>query len=159
MGNSQKLIRMAAMQVLSGNLPGNTSGAAPAAGVVGEKLETLVAAGAPVALSTNTAANVATLSLTPGVWDVSGNVSFAGAGGLTQTAASACIGSGSATMVVDGSEVPSGVLTVATNETDGITIPPKRFLITATANVYLVAKATFAAGSIGTYGKITAIRR
>lgn len=153
------MARIATMNVLGGRLRGNTSGSAPAVGFVGEKIETLVASGAPVALTTNTAADVASVSLTPGSWDVSGNIIFAGAGGLTQTLAAGCINSTSATMVTDGSEVPSGVLTVATNETDGITIPPKRFNVATTTTIYLVAKATFAAGSIGTYGKLTAIRQ
>lgn len=157
--SSGKMARIANMMVLSGVIRGNTSGAAPASGVVGEKIETLVASGAPVALTTNTAADVATVSITPGTWDVSGSVVFAGAGGLTQTLCAACIHSTSATMVTDGSEVPSGVLTVATNDTDGISVPAKRFNVSVATTIYLVAKATFAAGSLGTYGKLIALRR
>ncbi len=127
------------------------------AGNLGEFVSSLVASGAPVALTTATAANVASISLTAGDWDVSGNINFA-ATAATTTATEGGISSASATLPSDGTEVYSGVIGTLASGTDGVTLPRKRFSLSGTTTVYLVGQSTFSAGTVGAFGGITARR-
>lgn len=123
----------------------------------GEVSTSLVAVGSAVALTTATPANVTSLVLGPGNWDVEGNVNFTAVGG-TQTAAQAGINTTSATLPTDGSEVYSGLQTAVITEKDSITVPRKRIVVTSTTVVYLVAQVTFAAGTVGAFGLLSARR-
>lgn len=140
-----------------GNLVGTTTNDSATAGNVGEILSSAVAIGSPVALTTATGANVTSLSLTAGDWDVSGNINFS-ASSATVTGTSGGITTTSATVPVDGTEVYSGVQVTLLSETDSVTIPRKRISIASTTTVYLVGKSTFSAGSVGAFGSITARR-
>lgn len=138
-------------------LLGTTTIGDASAGYMGEEIQTLVASGSAVSLTTATAANVANVSLTAGDWDVEGNVNLA-LGSATVTAESAGISLTSATLPTDGSEVYSAVQLIVTSENDSITIPRKRVNVSTTTTVYLVAKATFSAGTVAAFGAITARR-
>lgn len=127
------------------------------AGCLGEFTSTLVATGAAVSLTTATAANVATLSLSAGDWDVTGAVNF-NAGSATQTALAAGISATTATLPTDGTECANGTQTTTTTAIHGIAIPRKRISIASTTSVFLVAKATFSAGTEAGWGQITARR-
>lgn len=127
------------------------------AGNVGEFVSSLVAVGSPVALTTATAANVTSISLTAGDWDVDGNINFS-ASSATVTGTSGGITATSATVPTDGSEVYSGVQVTLLSETDSVTIPRKRINVNSTTTVYLVGKSTFSAGSVGAFGSINARR-
>lgn len=133
------------------------SEAAIASGQRGEVLSTLVATGAAVSLTTATPANVATLSLTAGVWDVYGSVNI-NFGSATTTASSVGINSTSATLPTDGTSVAIGQISTTTTSVAGVSIPPKRFVLSATTNVYLVASATFSAGTAAAWGQIVGVR-
>jgi hypothetical protein len=126
-------------------------------GTVGEYVSSLVAIGSPQSLSNGTAANVTSISLTAGDWDVEGNVNFTETTS-TVTARTAGISSTSATLPTDGSEAYCGVQSTVTSETNSIPLPRKRISIASTTTVYLVAKATFSAGTCGGFGAITARR-
>jgi hypothetical protein len=147
--------------IVTPKIIGVGDGTAASAGQVGEHPATLVAVGSPVSLTTATAANVITLSLTPGDWMVGGNVNFTAAGATTAAGASFLGGATttSATIPVDGSECIEyiGAITTGTYLA-GIPIPMKRVSLTTTSNVYMVAKATFSAGTIGAYGRFVAWR-
>ena len=138
-------------------LAGTTSNDNAPSGTYGEFVSSYVAVGSPVALTTATEANVTSISLTAGDWDVEGNVNIAGAT-ATYTQGQAAISTTTATLSTDGSEVYSGAGFTLLSVTDGITLPRKRISIAATTTVYLVAKATFSAGTMGSYGGITARR-
>lgn len=139
------------------SLKGTTTNDSAAAGKIGEFTSSLVAVGSAVSLTTATGANVTTLSLTAGDWDVEGNVNFSGTT-ATETAAIAGISSTSATVPTDGSEAYSGILTTTATEKDSITLPMKRFSLAVTTMIYLVAKVTFSAGTVVGFGAITARR-
>lgn len=128
-----------------------------AAGFVGEYSSSLIASGSAVGLTTATAANVTSISLTAGDWDVEGNVNFTETV-ATATARSASIGTTSATLATDGSEVTCGVQSTLVSEVNSITVPRKRISISGTTTVYLVASANFSAGTVSSYGGITARR-
>lgn len=127
------------------------------AGAVGEYASSLVASGSAVSLTTATTANVASISLTAGDWDVGGNVNFTETTS-TVTARSAGLTSTSATVPTDGSEAFCGVQSTVTSETNSITLSRKRFSLSGTTTVYLVARATFSAGTCAGFGQITARR-
>ena len=138
-------------------LTGTATNDSAAAGKVGQIISSLVAVGSPVSLTSPNASNVTSISLTAGDWDVEGNINFLGTGATT-TVIVGGVTSTSATTPTDGSEVHSGLQLVTTTATDGVTLPRKRFSLSGTTTVYLVAKATFSAGTVVTYGAITARR-
>ena len=128
-----------------------------AAGVVGEYTSSLVASGSAVSLTNNTTANITSISLTAGDWDVDGHVNFTETTS-TVTARSAGLTSTSATVPTDGSEAFCGVQSTVTSETNSITPSRKRFSLSATTTVYLVGRASFSAGTCTGFGQITARR-
>ena len=126
-------------------------------GQIGEYISSTLATGSALSLTTATGLNIDTLSLTAGDWDVEGNININGSS-ATLTAFNGGITTSSITVPTDGTEVYSGVMTVVTSVVDGITIPRKRISIASTTNVYLVASATFSAGTVTGFGSISARR-
>lgn len=114
-----------------------------------------VVSGSAISLTTATGANVTSISLGAGTWDVSGNINFS-ASTATVTGTSGGITSTTATVPTDGTEVYSGVQVTLLSENDSVTIPSKRFTLGGTTTIYLVGKCTFSAGSVSAFGSITA---
>jgi len=136
---------------------GTSTNDSAAAGNVGEEIQSLVALGSAVGLTNVTPANITSISLTAGDWDVEGSVNFTmAAATFTQTEAG--ISSTSATLPSDGSEVYSGLQGTTLTLKDSITLPRKRVSLASTTTVYLVAQAAFSAGTVSGYGAITARR-
>lgn len=134
----------------------NTTGVDNPAGAPGEHLVSELLAAAGIALTTATAANIVSLSLPPGDWEVSA-ASVVTASGANLTAVSSSITPTSATLNTLGK--------TGTVSEDGITatniaraIAPKRFNTKIPLTVYLVISATFAAGTAKGYGTIKARR-
>ena len=139
-------------------------------GVASSDLGTLVtstvASGAAVSLTTNTAANITSISLAPGDWDISGVIDFnpAATTSVTNITTSASLTSATVSSQAGGSglgtdptmiwnqaaSVPAGVMAME--------VPAVRLSITATTTVYLVAKATFTVSTMTAYGTIRANR-
>lgn len=142
----------------AGGIVGTTANNNASAGSVGEYTESLVAVGSPVSLTTSTAANITSISLGAGDWDISGNVNFS-ASTATVTGTAGGISSTSATLPTDGTEVYSGVQVTLLSETDSVTVPSRRFSLSTTTTIYLVGKSTFSAGSVGGFGSLSARRR
>lgn len=147
--------------IVSPNIVGATSGAAAAAGSQGEVISAIKAVGSPVSLTTATAANVTSVALTAGDWDVEANVNFIGTSATTAAGGAFTVGisTTTATLPTDGSEVQLGVPAVTTTSfKDGISVSRKTITVSTTTTVYLVALGTFSAGTLGAYGAITARR-
>jgi hypothetical protein len=140
---------------------GVTDGSSAAAGTLGEFVGSKVAVGSAVSLTSATPANVTSISLTAGDWDVRGLVDFAGAS-ATVVASSLWvfgINTTSATIPVDGTEAQLGVPALSTTSfMVGSGCVYVRLNITTTTTVYLVAEATFTAGAVAAYGSMTARR-
>jgi hypothetical protein len=136
---------------------GTTTNDNAASGYIGEYVQSLVPVGSVVSLSTGTAANVTSISLTAGDWDVSGTVSLS-YGSATVTQASAGTTATSATIPTDGSEGYSGLKLTVLSGIDSITVARKRISVASTTTIYLVASATFSAGTTGAFGTINARR-
>lgn len=139
------------------NLRGTTTNDDATAGGIGEYTSSLVASGSATALTSTVAKNITSISLTAGDWDVEGSINY------TLTAASVTqkqggLSSTSATLPTDGTEVYNGVQSTLLTDLDGQALPRKRFSLSGTTSVYLVAKATFAAGSVSVFGAINARR-
>lgn len=139
------------------NITGSATNDSASAGSIGEYVSSLIASGSAVSLTTATAANVTSISLTAGDWDVEGNINYSAAS-ATVTGTQGGTSSTSATLPTDGSEVFSGVQVTLLSETDSVTLPRKRFSLSGTTTVYLVGKSTFSAGTVSAYGAVTARR-
>ena len=142
-----------------GQYLGNTAGTAPAAGYIGEQIRATVASGSAVALTSTVAANVTSIALTPGTWDVSGIVLFTG----NPTVSSAFFGSVNTTSATLGTTGDNSMpISLSTANfglgDDGVTIPAWRVNISANTTCYLVARASFSLGSVSAYGRISATR-
>ena len=137
-----------------------------AAGVVGEFVTATVAAGGAVALTTAVAANVTSISLTAGDWDVNGQVDhlIAATTSLTQLNASMSLTTaalspqaGGAGLGTDATATASFAAMVPTaNITQGLVMT--RLSVSATTTVFLVAQDTFTLSTISAFGTIRARR-
>lgn len=128
-----------------------------ATGYVGEYVENKVAVGSATAMTNNTTANITSISLTAGDWDVEGLVNIQATGG-TFTSRSAGINVTSATIPTDGTESLNTNITSIAAITIPFPIPRKRVSVSATTTVYLVARGSFSAGTVSGYGFINARR-
>ncbi len=136
---------------------GSTTNDAAITGNVGEYVSSTIAVGSAVSLTTATAANVTSISLTAGDWDVTGIVNFSETTS-TVTSRIAGLSSTTATLPTDGSEGYCGVQSTVTSETNSIGLTRKRFSLSGTTTVFLVGQATFSAGTCTGFGSITARR-
>jgi hypothetical protein len=139
-----------------GTIQGIRAGNAPAAGFLGEQIRSFVASGSAISLSTTVAANITSISLTPGIWDVSSIVNSV-AQATTCTAYISSISTTSATTGTNGDNRADGQPPSATLATS-VSIPSYRLTLAATTTVYLVAQANFSAGTVTVFGRISATR-
>lgn len=142
----------------TGGIVGISDGSSAAAGNVGELIDSSVSS------ATNTGANgvwanITTISLTAGDWDVSGSVEFA-INGSTITAVAAAISLFSGNTTTDqasGKNSVNGLPPISTADCVN-SIPRFRVSISATTTVYLKGVAIFSAGQPQFYGYISARR-
>lgn len=127
------------------------------AGCVGEYVTSTIPSGSAVVLTSGAAANVTSITLTAGDWDVTGQCDFALTGASTTLMASGSSPT-SATFDVQDSFTQYPIpTTTLTGEYDQV-MPTRRVSISATTTLYLVAKATFSAGTASASGTIRARR-
>ena len=129
------------------------------AGRVGEELKTVLASGSAVSLTTNTTANVTSVSLTAGDWEVSGVVDFTPGATTSLTQRTAGVSTTSATL---GAQDSMSQTSVAANVPGANVIsqvtPNVRISVAVTTPVYLVARALFTVSTLTAYGSIRARR-
>ncbi|PXX41084.1 hypothetical protein NA66_1001694 [Burkholderia pyrrocinia] len=127
------------------------------AGSIGEFLSSTILVGSAVSLTNGVNANVTSLSLTAGDWDVWGSVSF-NPGGTTVT--NYVYGWISTVSATNPTPPQSGMTTVSTSGAAfSLAIPPQRFSIASTTTVYLEAQSGFSTSTQAAYGFIFARRR
>ncbi|MGA7675145.1 MAG: DUF2793 domain-containing protein [Rhizomicrobium sp.] len=143
-------------------ITGVTDGSSAAAGKVGEYVVSTIASGSAVSLTTATTANVTSIALTAGDWDVTGLVEFIAASATVAANAPiyAGLGSTSATLTdTQYSLMRAGAMTTTSySPWNSIDAPIVRLSLTATTTIYLQAQATFTAGTMTAYGTIRARR-
>lgn len=163
-------------ETITGNLsvtgtitPGQTTGIVGTttnnnaqAGSVGEYISSSIAAGDAVAITTGNAANVTSITLTAGDWDVTGNVLFSPNAATTITYLQAGIGTTSATfptVPAAGGTTFLQYSSAITGVGQGLSAGTVRVLVAANTPVYLLAVSNFATNTNAAYGFIGARRR
>lgn len=148
---------------------GNVSGSAITAGSIGETICAQVTNGGsptgcasnvstPVSLTTATSANVASITLTAGDWDIFANVSYNIGATTTINYVGASISSASVTMDFNAATLVPGISgSVAT--VMSIPAPTIHKSISSTTTFYLVTTQAFGTSTLSAFGRITAVRR
>jgi hypothetical protein len=146
--------------VVTGQLPGTATNNNANAGNVGEYVESVVASGAAVALTTATGKDITTISLTAGDWDVSASLGYALGATTTYTQILSSISttlntpdltSGRFSGFAGTSQSPAGL-------GSAYVVGPLRFSLSATTTIHLVAQMTFATSTASGYGLLRARR-
>jgi hypothetical protein len=145
---------------LPGNVKGTTTNDDAPAGDVGEYVSSTVVVGSAVNLTTDTPANVTSISLTAGDWEVTGACEYVAAATTSITHLSTSSSDTSATMGGTGTEnaltfppiVPGATLEWS------LPIPVNRMSIATTTTIYLVTHCIFTVDTLGAYGIIAARR-
>lgn len=140
---------------------GFTDGVAVPSGQVGEVITTTLST--PAAMTTGTNVNVQTLNLPPGHWEINGTLVFnpdsayvgAATGGGLSIIPTTLPAEEFRTLLI-GSNVALGVIPAAFNLT--YPVPPRPLVNSASQIIYLVAQASFSAGSVTVSGLIRARR-
>ena len=143
-------------------IQGTSTNSSAVAGNVGEVFTSIVTSGSPVFLTTGTSANVTSISLTAGDWDVWGNTTYQPAATTNVVNWAQWISSTSATLPARelfsiNSVAASGVVTGGS--TLGMAVPSLRFSLAGTTTIYLSSYATFSVDTLNVVGGIYARRR
>lgn len=144
-----------------GQLLGTLTNDDAAAGNVGEFISATVLAAAHVALTNNTPADVTSISLTAGDWDVFGNVVFDPAGTTTMTSLIAWTSAVSASFPTRpnaGGEIEL-TLSFLTGNPQTFPVPSRRLSLASTTTVYLSVYCSFGISTLHAYGFLGARRR
>lgn len=146
----------------SGNgLVGTTTNDSASSGNVGERVESVVTVvSAP---ANNTIGDATSISLTAGDWDVCANAEWNSAGATMIASTVEWMGisttsGNSATGIVDGDNDARYWLASTASVIAGLSVPPKRFSVSATTPVYLKFLTRYTAGTPVFNGRITARR-
>lgn len=140
---------------------GTTTNNSANAGSVGEFVSSNVPSGSAVALTSNASANVTSISLTAGDWDVWGSVGIVTGGSTVVAGEQAAISTTSATLPT----FPGGggqyffPLTLPTGQGMLAPLGTTRLSLASTTTVFLVAQFNFATSTCSAYGFIGARRR
>lgn len=129
----------------------------PSAGFIGEQLRGTLGSGSAISLTNTTSANIVTLSLTAGVWDVSCIGCFGGAP-TGYTAGVVAISETSATSGTLGDNALSLPTAPTAASNACLSIPSFRIYKASTSNVYLVLTGFFTGGTLNGFGRISATR-
>lgn len=146
---------------------GTTTNNSVQAGSVGEFVTSTVAVGSAVALTTTVSANITSISLTAGDWDVRGVADFNPGATTSVTLLSA--GLGTTTGVQLGQAGGGGVgtdpraLFSTAAEVPGanvltLELPPVRVSLSGTTTIFFVANATFTVSTLSVFGTLSARR-
>lgn len=132
-----------------------------AIGFVGEYKETIILSGSAVNLAVSSNVyNIASISLTAGDWDVSGNIAFTTASSTTVQYAGGCFNT---SVAINGNTLARNnyfgtAINTPANGAPYLTMPTSRFSLAAPATIYLVGYAAFGVSTISAFGKISARR-
>jgi len=139
---------------------GTTTNNNAAAGSVGELIESQILVGSAVALTTATPANITSISLTAGDWDVWGNVWFNPAGTTVVTIIQGAINTVSASLpTAPGMGARERLaLSFTTGQAQSMFVGQISISLAATTTIYLVAQSTFSTSTLDGYGYIGARR-
>jgi hypothetical protein len=130
------------------------------AGYINEEIISFVGSGSAVSLSNNVTANITSITLTPGDWDITGAVTFSGS--LTGTVLAMGIDTTTANLP-SSTLIPQRRIDTPTMPTSSssmtISVPRYRVSISSSTTYYLVAVAVYSGGSALGNGLLSARRR
>lgn len=144
------------------DIEGTNTDDSAAAGYIGEYISSAVLVGSAVALTTATPADITSISLTAGDWDVTAMAFFNPDNTTNTTLIIASISTTSATP----DTTPGGYFVerygsaglVHQANYGGSTVGPKRISLASTTTIYLVARADFTVSTNAAYGLLSARR-
>lgn len=128
-----------------------------AVGYVGEWAETVVTDGAAVAVTSGVDKTIASVNLTPGDWDICGNIVTTPAAGTTTSQIAVGINGTTDTLPTVEQRFQSGAAIPASQRTSA-SIANRRISIGASGTLYLVANVIFAVSTMSCCGYINARR-
>lgn len=139
---------------------GTTTNNSAATGSVGEYISSQILVGSSVPLTTNTPANITSLALTAGDWDVWGTVATAPAGSTTTAAVVGAVNTVSATLpAIPGNGAYTQIVVgIAAGNPTVMPVGMTRISIATSTTVYLVINVNFATSTMNGYGFIGARR-
>ena len=141
-------------------IPGVTTNSSAPTGYIGEYVESIVAQGAAVSLTTGVVTNITSISLTAGDWDVSGVIIMDSGATTNVTRVMGGINSTSGTVDTSKSyysHVHSGYVPGG-GQFRGMPLNTSRFSLSATTTIYLLALSNFTVSTCTAYGTISARR-
>lgn len=141
-----------------GQLPGTITNDNAAAGKVGEVIAADLPVGSAISMTNTVTANVTSISLTAGDWEVNGAACAAGTGGALITSVAIGSSSTSATLPSGFENITLFQIPSAANPTICLPIPARRFSLSGTTTTYLVAGFNFNTGPVTAYGQMYARR-
>ena len=143
-----------------GQYRGTQTNTTPPAGFIGETIRSAVAIGSALSLSNNVGKTITSISLTAGVWDVTGIVGFVtGATTITLNFQAGISPTNNTVAGNYGDDTVSFGTTPGQTHMEGcITIPSFRVLLSSTTTYYLVALTGFTVSTTTGYGRISATR-
>jgi len=132
-------------------------------GYFGEFMNSTIALASATALTTGTAVNITSLTLTPGDWNTWGGIAFVAAASTNITDLRVGISTTSGTLpgvlstsqsqnIQGFSSLVAGAVTYSFPSQEG------RFTVSSNTTVYLIARATFSASTLSAYGFFSARR-
>lgn len=144
-----------------GQLIGTKTNDNACTGCVGEILSAQVTGGAPTAISSNVIFDLATVTLTPGDWDVSGILGFIEASGTVTTSVSGWISTTSLTLpgAPNSGAYLSLPATLAASSVFGASVGTIRVSVAVNTPVYLSGSVLFSVSTNAAFGYLRAVRR
>ena len=160
------MIKGLASVIGSGQIIGTTTNNNAAAAMIGEFATATVATASAVSLTSTTAANVTSVSLTAGDWDVSWVVDFkpGGTTSVTLLASSISLTTATHNTQAGGSGIGTEAFIVQNMAANilgadyAMNGPSVRCSFASTQTVFLVASSTFSVSTMAAYGTIRARR-
>lgn len=145
----------------TGGIIGTTTNNNASAGVVGEIISSIIPSGSAVALTTNVNANITSISLTAGDWNIWGNVTFITT--ATTNIARIIYWSSTTSATLPDSSLYNSTANAAAGVVPGANptgnnIPFTRLSLSATTTVFLSVRATFTVSTLTGCGAIFARR-
>lgn len=139
-----------------GQYRGNNINTAPPASFIGEQIISKVARASAITVTSTVAIDVTSMTLTPGVWDVTILCQFLGT--VTGTVFRAGISTTSATLGTEGDDYVENPIAPTAASDACLVVPPYRMLISTNTIVYFVVQDVHSVGTLKAFGRISGVR-